>query len=226
MTANMNNLSEPSHKNNKADIMGYDDNHTRILKASAKLFLANGYDDTRLDEIVQIARVSKTSIYKLFGGKRELFIAMIEYFCDRVVHSVYREDDPQAATIGDVKATLTQWGHDYLKSLLHEDRVAAFRLTLSVSPRIDEASKLYYEAGPQQLKKLIANYLHQISNANLLKIHDPEIAAAEYMSLVRSDIHLKALFYPDFSVEEETIEKTVASAVKLFLRAYAPSEET
>lgn len=214
------NLSLPNKPDDRSIISGLEDNYTRILKAATSEFLANGYDDTRLDEIVQNARVSKTSIYKYFGGKRELFIAMVEHVCEQVVHSVYKEQDLKSATYDDVKATLNQWGQEYLKNLLQKDRLAMFRLNMSMSTRIEEAALIYFKAGPEKLKTLIADYLQQISDANILIIPNTELAAAEFMAMARSDLHIKALFNPNYQADDETISKSINSAVNVFMRAY------
>lgn len=50
-----------------------------LLLSATELFLQNGYDAVSLDDIVQHAGGSKTSIYKYFGNKDGLFTAICDY---------------------------------------------------------------------------------------------------------------------------------------------------
>lgn len=54
----------------------------RILDAALNIFSHKGYHDTRLDEIVDEAAVSKGSIYFYFPNKEKLFIALVDQFAD------------------------------------------------------------------------------------------------------------------------------------------------
>ncbi len=67
----------------------------RILDAALNIFSSKGYHDTRLDEIVDEAHVSKGSIYFHFPNKEKLFLALVDQFSDllerRVVEAIQQE---------------------------------------------------------------------------------------------------------------------------------------
>lgn len=54
----------------------------RILDVSLDIFSHKGYHDTRLDDIVDEARISKGSIYFHFPNKEKLFLALVDQFAD------------------------------------------------------------------------------------------------------------------------------------------------
>lgn len=54
----------------------------RILDAALSIFSAKGFHDTKLDEIVAEASISKGSIYFHFPNKEKLFIALVDQFAD------------------------------------------------------------------------------------------------------------------------------------------------
>lgn len=54
----------------------------RILDVALDIFSHKGYYDTRLDDIVDEARISKGSIYFHFPNKEELFLALVDQFAD------------------------------------------------------------------------------------------------------------------------------------------------
>lgn len=51
---------------------------SKILDASYKLFLKNGYRQTTMDEIAQLLGMSKKTLYKYYPGKLELLSAAFE----------------------------------------------------------------------------------------------------------------------------------------------------
>jgi AcrR family transcriptional regulator len=52
--------------------------HARIVDAAAGLYLAKGDASTTIDEIAAAADLSPSSVYRHFGGKRELEEAMVD----------------------------------------------------------------------------------------------------------------------------------------------------
>lgn len=54
----------------------------RILDAALDVFSSKGYHETRVDEIVTQAGVSKGSVYFHFPNKEKLFIALVDQFAD------------------------------------------------------------------------------------------------------------------------------------------------
>ena len=56
----------------------------RILDAALNIFSAKGFHDTKLDEIVAEASISKGSIYFHFPNKEKLFIALVDQFADLI----------------------------------------------------------------------------------------------------------------------------------------------
>src|ERR1700733_11930871 len=54
----------------------------KLRKVAAGLFLKRGYDSVSIDNIVELAGGSKSTIYSEFGGKCGLFISSIEQLCN------------------------------------------------------------------------------------------------------------------------------------------------
>jgi TetR/AcrR family transcriptional regulator len=47
-----------------------------ILIVAEKLFLSQGYDDTTMDQIAQVAEFSKGTVYKYFSSKDEIYLTL------------------------------------------------------------------------------------------------------------------------------------------------------
>ena len=65
-----------------------------VLDAAADLFAANGFVDTRVNDIAAAARVSKPFLYRLFRGKQAIYAALLEreeaYFTRLVIGPIAR----------------------------------------------------------------------------------------------------------------------------------------
>src|SRR5215469_18599256 len=60
-----------------------------IRQAAIGEFLAKGYAGTSMDDVAAAARVSKQTVYKYFGSKEELFVAIIEATVGEVMDEVF-----------------------------------------------------------------------------------------------------------------------------------------
>jgi AcrR family transcriptional regulator len=73
----------------------------KLLDAGRRLFAADGYAATNLDEVVRAAGVTKGALYHHFDGKRDLFRAVFEREQERlaalVVEAAGRKRDPWTA---------------------------------------------------------------------------------------------------------------------------------
>lgn len=55
-----------------------------VLDQTMRLFWAKGYTQTPIEEIVAVTGFNRAAIYGRFGGKRALFLAMLERYRERV----------------------------------------------------------------------------------------------------------------------------------------------
>ena len=192
----------------------------RILVAAQQEFLYKGYDATRLEDIVRDARVSKTAIYKIFGGKRELFIALNESMISNILVSISIIQDDTQQTLETLNTNLTNLGMNYLSNLLKEENRALFRLNVSIAHRFKLAATEFYVHGPAKVHTLLNNYFEKLNHSQLLNIPNTNIAAAEFMAAVRGNIHIEALLDVDYIPTQEEIAQNVNSAVNMFINGY------
>jgi AcrR family transcriptional regulator len=62
-----------------------------ILEAATKIFAAEGYRNTDVQVIADSARVGKGTIYRHFGSKEKLFLAVAKFNLDQLAESVTAE---------------------------------------------------------------------------------------------------------------------------------------
>ena len=57
----------------------------QLLQAAHQVFVAHGYHGASMDEIAEVALVSKPVLYQHFPGKLELYLALLDQSCDTIV---------------------------------------------------------------------------------------------------------------------------------------------
>jgi TetR/AcrR family fatty acid metabolism transcriptional regulator len=97
----------------KADESASSGTKERILDAALSIFSHKGYHDTRLDDIVDEAKVSKGSIYFHFPNKEKLFVALVDQFAnliDRRVQEAIHESEGIVRVRAAIEAVLGAFG--------------------------------------------------------------------------------------------------------------------
>src|ERR1700741_1787326 len=103
----------------------------RILDAARKVFLERGFEGASIDEIAEVARSGKPTIYARFRDKRALFTAVVTRdILSRITE--FKSEVPTGATIEErltsAAITLLHWGFD-------SDRIALMRLAVAEARR-------------------------------------------------------------------------------------------
>lgn len=184
----------------------------RILLAATNLFLEHGYDLVTLDEIVQIARVSKTTIYNIFGTKEALLEAVL---ANSSLPHISKAFDPPLS--GDIQTMLHTVGVRYLKRYFAPQSLAVMRLCLTLAPRLPHIGQYFLENGRMKCAERAAALMTDWAKKGLIKTDDATAAANFFLQLLRTNHQLDALYKPGFSISDEEIELDVARAVKIFL---------
>ncbi|NJC22995.1 AcrR family transcriptional regulator [Arthrobacter pigmenti] len=71
-------MSSEAPASGKAMRLPRDERRRQLLRAAHEVFVSNGYHGAAMDEIAEVARVSKPVLYQHFPGKRELYLALLE----------------------------------------------------------------------------------------------------------------------------------------------------
>jgi AcrR family transcriptional regulator len=193
----------------------------RILDAAHKVFLERGFEGASIDEIAEVARSGKPTIYARFRDKRALFTAvMTRDILSRI--SQFRVDAPTGATIEErlrnAAITLLHWGFD-------NDRISLMRLAIAEARRFPDlastvsrtARDLSTELGVQLLGKLTRS-----DELGSLPAFAPERLATTarfFLDIVVVPMLLRALFEVNLKTLDAEMDAHAARSVAFFLAA-------
>lgn len=190
-----------------------------ILEAATRLFLAQGYAGTSLDAVAEAAGVSKLTVYSHFGHKDGLFREMVRARCDAYNRPEGFERLPALAP----REALRRIGRNFLALVLSPETLRLYRMMTGEAGRQPTMARLFFEAGPERLGGLVAEYLRRAAAQGHLEIADPLEAADAFLSLLKGALHFRATLGLERAPTARAIDVQVERAVEIFLRAYAPA---
>lgn len=193
-----------------------------ILSAGQELFLSNGYQGTSMDQVAATAAVSKQTVYKHFGEKRELLFAIVTDALDSAAASI-RDRIAALSDSDEVESDLVSLAGDYLRAVLDERVVQLRRLVIGEANRLPELARLYYEHAPLRTLNALADAFGRLQDRGLLNTPEPSLAAEHFAFLIVGRPIDQALFDGAPRVLADIDIDTYARAgVDVFLGAYRP----
>lgn len=193
-----------------------------ILSAGRDLFLGHGYQGTSVDQIAASAEVSKQTVYKHFGDKHELLLAIVNDALEGTV-TPFLERIQALADTDDLETDLTALAADYLRAVLQEPVVQLRRLVVGEANRVPELAQLYYSQAPARTLAAFADCFSGLHDRGLLHVSEPSIAAEHFAFLVVGRSIDQALFNGGPQVLADIdVDAYVRAGVQVFLAGYGP----
>lgn len=188
----------------------------QIIQGARLVFLAQGFDGASMGEIARRAGVSKGTLYVYFASKEELFQVVAHEECLGQAEQVFALDPADH----DVEAVLVRLGTAFAKFLCRPERVAPVRTIMSISERMPEVGRKFYEAGPATGMGRVAAYLRAQVAAGVLEVEDVDVAAAQFLESCIATLSKPILFGFGTAPTQDRIDHVVGIAVRTFLAAY------
>jgi len=114
-----------------------------ILQAALTLFARQGFEATRLDDVADIAEISKGTIYLYFKNKEELFEGVVK----RRITPVIKEAEAQFLADDVSSEDALRMGLKVIYGrLVGADLRQIFRLMVAEGPRFPHLTEIYYDS--------------------------------------------------------------------------------
>ena len=194
---------------------------TRILDAARRVFLERGFEGASIDEIAEVARSGKPTIYARFRDKGALFTAvMMRDILSRITE--FKAEVPAAATVEErltsAASTLLHWGFD-------SDRIALMRLAIAEARRFPDLASTVGAKARELSTELGLHLLEQVAKSDelsSLQAFAPErlrTTARLFLDLVAVPMLLRALYEMNLETLDGEIDAHVTRSVAFFLAA-------
>jgi AcrR family transcriptional regulator len=195
---------------------------TRILDAARKMFLERGFEGASIDEIAQVARSGKATIYARFRDKRALFTEVVtrDVLSRRITE--FKAEVPAGSTIEErltsAASSLLHWGLD-------SERIALMRLAIAEARRFPDLASTVGRMARDLSTDLGVRLLGELTQSDELRSL-PAFApkrltttARFFLDLIAVPMLFRALFEVDLKTLDEEIDAHVPRSVAFFLAA-------
>jgi TetR/AcrR family transcriptional regulator, mexJK operon transcriptional repressor len=191
-----------------------------ILSAGQQLFLEHGYRGTSMDQVAATASVSKQTVYKHFGEKRELLFAIVTDALDGAA-AVIGDQIAALPDTTDLETDLAALAGHYLRAVLQEQVVQLRRLVIGEASRLPELARLYYEHAPLRTLSSLADAFAGLHERGALNVPEPSLAAEHFAFLIVGRAIDQALFDGAHAVLAAVdVDSYARAGVNVFLAAY------
>jgi AcrR family transcriptional regulator len=192
-----------------------------VLEAAARVFLDGGYLGASMDQIAELAGVSKQTVYAYFSNKETLFVAMASALSnqasDRVHNRVAEFTDGD-----DLEAYLLDYAVRQLEIVLTPRILQLRRLVIGEVGRFPELGAALYAGGPGRAIALLAVVFEGLAGRGLLSLRDPLLAATQFNWLIMSAPLNRTMLLGDGTIPSpKEIREHAKQGVCMFLAAYA-----
>ncbi|MDA3919759.1 MAG: TetR/AcrR family transcriptional regulator [Salinisphaera sp.] len=187
----------------------------QVLDAAKRLFIEHGFGATSMDAIARAAGVSKATVYAHHDSKQALFAATARRECRRVVGEMAIADGAQHL---DLETALTRIGRSFIKAILSEETMALLRMVIAEVARFPEIGHIFYTSAPRQTQIDVTRYLQRARERGLIQAADCELAAIQFLGMLRGDALIAGLLGEHPSQRDN--ERVITAAVSTFVARY------
>ena len=190
----------------------------RILDAAAKVFLERGFEGASVEEIADVARAGKPTIYARFPGKEALFAAVMTRKV-RQNTSSFESIVPTGATIEERLASIAL---AILRNVLVADTVGLIRATVAEARRFPDLAASVHRMGRERGTEAVAQLLGDLPESDKLPAFAADRRAAtarHFLELILLPMLMRALVGEDLTALRAEIGPHVARTVAFFLAA-------
>jgi len=190
-----------------------------VMDAAASVFCREGFGGANIDLIATEAGVSRQTIYNHHGDKKALFVAVVREVTERVNGDIFATLATFPDHPADLEADLIAFAARLNRNCIcNRDGKFLRRLINTEGDRYPELFAVWREHGPCKTWSALAARLARLALAGHLELDDPDVAARHFLALVNCDVHAAAVFGE--TLDDETLARSAATAVRTFLRAY------
>jgi len=195
---------------------GRDEKRDAILEIACEAFLTDGYAATSMSSIAAKVGGSKATLYNYFASKEELFGAVIGEKCQDFLSVVFEGEPHEIA----FRLALKHVGERLLKVMLSDEKIAIYRLITAETARFPELGRAFYRSGPEQGKKIMAEYFDRAVAQGHLKPGNTLVMASHFFDLCKGELHHRKLWNVVDHITDDEIRANVGQAMDVFLAAY------
>ena len=185
-----------------------------VLTAAESLFQRFNFVDVAMEDVAAEAGVSKSTVYRNFGSKEQLFQAVIRHRCAHIL--------PDTATIAEAERAKPADGLRilsiaFLHWILAPAQIEFFRSVIASVRRAPEVGRMLFEGPMQRSRALFADYIGRRIAVRPTSADEADRLASQLIALLSNQTHMQLVLGCLVELDEARITADVDHALSLFL---------
>ena len=176
-----------------------DNSKDQILEAAMKVFVKNGFSETRMDDIAENSGLSKGAIYHHYKSKKDLFLALIDFWEEYFFFKIFFNKDVESKNSADL---LRDMAKDMIETFKNRKYILLAELEFWSLANHDEDVRAKTEALYIKLMKLIRTIISKGVDSNEFKKLDVDVAALSVMTSLQGVIWFSIFQDKNISAEQ------------------------
>lgn len=197
------------------------DKRATILRAARQLFFGHGLQLVTIDQVAEVAAVSKMTVYANFPDKGALFEA--------VVTAESAAIDAAFANVqiggGTIDVVLMRLGTTLIPFLLSPEVMRLDQMLGAAMTSHAGLGQRFYHAGPHRMWRSLTAIIAEGVVRGDIHTENPQQAAEDLISLWLGLVPLQHRFNDPGAMSVSGIAARVDHGVKVFMKVYAPDEK-
>lgn len=181
-----------------------------ILEVATRHFLEFGYGATTLDAIANRAGGSKSTLYRYFPSKSDLFLAVVA----SVVADAARV---RLDTDMNVYDALSGFAFKRLSVVFAPRHWSLLRLIMAERDRFPRIATTYLQIGPERSRERLAAYFRVLMERKVLSMEDPRESAEFFIGMLMHEWYVKHLYSAERLPTREKRKHRAETVVRSFL---------
>lgn len=193
----------------------------QIVSGALKVFSTKGFVRATNRDVAEAAGIGSPGlIYHYFKDKADLLRAVVERHAPPLQLALH----PEELMALPPREGLTRFGRAYLDLIDEPNLGAAMRVILGEALREPAFARLFGQAVPLRVWKLLTAYLKRQMDAGALRAADPAHAALTFVGPLVAFLLMHRVFeFPEAQAENR--EALLATVVDIFLHGMEPAKE-
>jgi AcrR family transcriptional regulator len=198
----------------------------RILAAAGRLFGAQRFHEVRMDDIAEEAEVGKGTLYRYFGDKEELYLALMarcsEEFLHRVEAVLAVSGPARERLVGVVALLIDQF----------DEQPHLLNLIMRAEVMVEGGGRFPWQEAREKMPRLLNALFKEGEAGGEFAVRDPELMVLMLLGGVRAVIrfgekprpaHLARRIVENFLSGADTLQTTACPTTVTSKRSVQPS---
>ena len=184
-----------------------------ILNAATEAFMKDGYDNSSMDRISELANASKRTVYNHFPSKEDLFRAVLERFFEEIMELKQIKYDPKKS----LEAQLSDFADAKIEITKNPSWLGLLKVATAVFITNPDVA-LETIQRTEDAEDTLAQWLEAATGDRRMEVDNTKLAAEAFWAMVGGAFFWPSIFFGPMKAKEA--DEMKKELVGIFLAKY------